>query len=101
MDVRGNQDTYWSQSDRELIRQCQGLMKASGACLRKLSSAVRNNGRVETEENIAQLDDLADVAKDVSPGWVCLLKEGCVGGTHPSCLLKESTGNDGLFCVCL
>ncbi|KAI7808175.1 cyclin-D1-binding protein 1 homolog isoform X1 [Triplophysa rosa] len=67
MDVRGNQDTYWSQSDRQLIRQCQGLMKASGACLRKLSSAVRNNGRVETEENVAQLDDLADVAKDVSP----------------------------------
>ncbi|XP_073726684.1 cyclin-D1-binding protein 1 homolog [Misgurnus anguillicaudatus] len=67
MDVRGNQDTYWSQWDRQLIGQCQGLMKASGACLRKLTSAVRNNGQVETEEKIAQLDDLADIAKEISP----------------------------------
>ncbi|XP_051752917.1 LOW QUALITY PROTEIN: cyclin-D1-binding protein 1 homolog [Ctenopharyngodon idella] len=64
---RGNQDTYWSESDRQLVCQCQGLMKASGASLRKLSSAVRNNGDTDTEENIAQLDDLADAAKDVSP----------------------------------
>ncbi|XP_051996210.1 cyclin-D1-binding protein 1 homolog [Xyrauchen texanus] len=65
--ARGNQDTYWSESDRQLISQCQGLMKASGACLRKLSSAVKNNGKVDTEENIAQLDDLADAAKEISP----------------------------------
>ncbi|XP_067314783.1 cyclin-D1-binding protein 1 homolog [Pseudorasbora parva] len=64
---RGNQDTYWSELDRHLVGQCQGLMKASGASLRKLSSAVRNNGEMETEEKIAQLDDLADAAKDISP----------------------------------
>ncbi|XP_077103924.1 cyclin-D1-binding protein 1 homolog isoform X1 [Siphateles boraxobius] len=64
---RGNQDTYWSPSDRLLVCQCRGLMKASGASLRKLSSAVRNTGSTETEENIAQLDDLADAAKDISP----------------------------------
>ncbi|CAM4629706.1 hypothetical protein PO909_005154 [Leuciscus waleckii] len=64
---RGNQDTYWSPSDRLLVCQCRGLMKASGASLRKLSSAVRNTGAVETEENITQLDDLADAAKDISP----------------------------------
>ncbi|XP_016431364.1 cyclin-D1-binding protein 1 homolog [Sinocyclocheilus rhinocerous] len=66
-DGRGNQDTYWSESDRLLIARCQGLMKASGASLRKLSSAVRNNGKLETDENIAQLDDLADAAKEISP----------------------------------
>ncbi|XP_050968229.1 cyclin-D1-binding protein 1 homolog [Labeo rohita] len=66
-DGRGNQDTYWSESDRQLISQCQGLMKASGASLRKLSSAVRNNGKLDTDENIAQLDDLADAAKEISP----------------------------------
>ncbi|KAK7155906.1 hypothetical protein R3I93_010545 [Phoxinus phoxinus] len=65
---RGNQDTYWSPSDRLLVSQCRGLMKASGASLRKLSSAVRNTGAVETEDNITQLDDLADAAKDISPG---------------------------------
>ncbi|KAK2889691.1 hypothetical protein Q8A67_015066 [Cirrhinus molitorella] len=64
---RGNQDTYWSESDRQLISHCQGLMKASGASLRKLSSAVKNNGKLDTDENIAQLDDLADAAKEISP----------------------------------
>ncbi|XP_056099878.1 cyclin-D1-binding protein 1 homolog [Rhinichthys klamathensis goyatoka] len=68
MGGRGNQDTYWSPSDRLLVCQCRGLMKASGASLRKLSSAVRNTGSTETEENITQLDDLADAAKDISPG---------------------------------
>ncbi len=69
-DARGNQDTYWSESDRQLTAQCQGLMKASGASLRKLSSAVRNNGTLDGEENIAQLDDLADAAKQISPRCV-------------------------------
>ncbi|KAG1930185.1 cyclin-D1-binding protein 1 homolog isoform X2 [Pimephales promelas] len=64
---RGNQDTYWSPSDRLLVCECRGLMKASGASLRKLSSAVRNSGSTETEENITQLDDLADAAHDISP----------------------------------
>ncbi|XP_035244651.1 cyclin-D1-binding protein 1 homolog [Anguilla anguilla] len=64
---RGNQDTYWSESDRQLMSPCRGLMKASGACLKKLSAAVRANGSVDTAENIAQLDDLADIAKEVSP----------------------------------
>ncbi|KAI1899938.1 hypothetical protein AGOR_G00067080 [Albula goreensis] len=67
LDSRGNQDTYWSESDRQLMAPCQGLMKASAACLRKLSAAVRANGKVDTPENIAQLDDLADITKEISP----------------------------------
>ncbi|KAJ8358754.1 hypothetical protein SKAU_G00152790 [Synaphobranchus kaupii] len=64
---RGNQDTYWSESDRQLMGPCQGLMKASAACLKKLSAAVKANGKVDTAEKIAQLDDLADITKEISP----------------------------------
>lgn len=64
---RGNQDTYWSEQDRRVIGPCQGLMKASAACLRKLTSAVKTNGNVTTSHNVAQLDDLTDVTKEISP----------------------------------
>ncbi|MFT7819330.1 cyclin-D1-binding protein 1 [Arapaima gigas] len=67
LNSRGNQDTYWSESDRQLLAPCQGLMKASAACLRKLSAAVKSNGKANSPESIAQLDDLADIAKDISP----------------------------------
>ncbi len=65
---RGNQDTYWSERDRCVIGPCQGLMKASAACLRKLMSAVRVNGDVNSSQNVAQLDDLADITMEISPG---------------------------------
>ncbi|XP_035380657.1 cyclin-D1-binding protein 1 homolog isoform X1 [Electrophorus electricus] len=67
IDARGNQDTYWSQTDRQLISKCMGLIKAAGACLRKFSNAVHKNGKVDTPENIAQLDDLADSSREISP----------------------------------
>lgn len=50
-----------------MIGPCQGLMKASAACLRKLTSAVKANGDVSTSQNLAQLDDLADITKEISP----------------------------------
>ncbi|KAM6980335.1 cyclin-D1-binding protein 1 homolog isoform 2-T2 [Aplochiton taeniatus] len=65
---RGNQDTYWSEQDRYVIGPCQGLMKTAAACLKKLSSAVRTNADVSTGQNVAQLDDLADTSRDISPG---------------------------------
>ncbi|KAM9860261.1 cyclin-D1-binding protein 1 homolog [Aulostomus maculatus] len=65
---RDNQDTYWSEKDRRVIGPCQGLMKASAACLRKLASAIKANGDVKTPHTLAQLDDLADITKDISPG---------------------------------
>lgn len=46
---------------------CQRLMKASAACLRKLLSAVKANGNVSMPETVAQLDDLADISKEISP----------------------------------
>nr|XP_019960767.1 PREDICTED: cyclin-D1-binding protein 1 [Paralichthys olivaceus] len=65
---RGNQDTYWSDKDRRVIGPCQGLIKASAACLRKLTSAIKANGDVTTSQNLSQLDDLADITKEISPG---------------------------------
>ncbi|XP_066521304.1 cyclin-D1-binding protein 1 homolog [Hoplias malabaricus] len=67
LEARGNQDTYWSESDRQLICKCQGLIKASGATLRKLALAVKKNGKVDTAENITQMDDLADTVREISP----------------------------------
>ncbi|XP_069807890.1 cyclin-D1-binding protein 1 [Dendropsophus ebraccatus] len=67
MAARGNQDTYWSESDRRLIAPCLGLMKASKACLKKVLAALKANGKVETSEQVAQLDDLADITQEVSP----------------------------------
>ncbi|KAK7915670.1 hypothetical protein WMY93_011431 [Mugilogobius chulae] len=64
---RGNQDTYWSEQDRRVIGPCQGLMKASAACLRKLTSAVRTHADGSCSHNLAQLDDLADSSRDISP----------------------------------
>lgn len=65
---RGNQDTYWSEEDRRVIGPCQGLMKAAAACLRKLAAAVSANADVSTSHSVAQLDDLADLSKEISPG---------------------------------
>uniref|UniRef100_A0A8C6TAL6 Cyclin-D1-binding protein 1-like C-terminal domain-containing protein n=1 Tax=Neogobius melanostomus TaxID=47308 RepID=A0A8C6TAL6_9GOBI len=65
---RGNQDTYWSEQDRRVIGPCQGLMKAAAACTRKMTSAVKSRGDVSTAQNLAQLDDLADITKDICPG---------------------------------
>lgn len=65
---RSNLDTYWSEKDRRVIAPCRGLMKAAAACLRKLTSAVKANGDSAAPHNIVQLDDLADISKDISPG---------------------------------
>ncbi|XP_068890586.1 cyclin-D1-binding protein 1 isoform X2 [Aphelocoma coerulescens] len=64
---RGNRDTYWSEADRQLLSSCMGLMKASKACLKKVLAAVKAHGKAESPEQIAQLDDLADIANEISP----------------------------------
>ncbi|XP_067324422.1 cyclin-D1-binding protein 1 [Anolis sagrei] len=64
---RGNRDVYWSEADRQLLGPCLGLVKAAKACLKKVLGAVRAHGQVDTAERVAQLDDLADMAADVSP----------------------------------
>ncbi|XP_053309636.1 cyclin-D1-binding protein 1 [Spea bombifrons] len=64
---RCNQDTYWSEADRKLLGPCLGLMKASKACLKKVLGALKAQGKVDTDEHVAQLDDLADVTQEISP----------------------------------
>ncbi|NXK93299.1 CCDB1 protein, partial [Formicarius rufipectus] len=64
---RGNRDTYWSEDDRQLLSSCMGLMKASKACLKKVLGAVKAYGKADSPEHIAQLDDLADIASEISP----------------------------------
>ncbi|KAJ6633955.1 hypothetical protein lerEdw1_014225 [Lerista edwardsae] len=64
---RGNRDVYWSEADRQVLGPCRGLVKAARACLKKVLGAVRAHGRADTAELAAQLDDLADIATDVSP----------------------------------
>ncbi|XP_048676223.1 cyclin-D1-binding protein 1 isoform X1 [Caretta caretta] len=64
---RGNRDTYWSEADRKLLSPCMGLMKASKACLKKLLGAVKVHGKADTPEQVAQLDDLADITNEISP----------------------------------
>ncbi|XP_037258617.1 cyclin-D1-binding protein 1 isoform X1 [Falco biarmicus] len=64
---RGNRDTYWSEADRKLLSSCMGLMKASKACLKKVLGVVKAHGKADSPEHIAQLDDLADIANDISP----------------------------------
>ncbi|KAM4623179.1 cyclin-D1-binding protein 1 [Discoglossus pictus] len=66
-EARGNQDTYWSEADRRLLAPCVGLMKASKACLKKVLGALKAHGNVNIAENVAQLDDLADNAQEISP----------------------------------
>ena len=44
-------------------------MKASAACLRKLVAALKTSADVSTSQNVAQLDDLADVSEELSPGY--------------------------------
>ncbi|XP_030067313.1 cyclin-D1-binding protein 1 homolog [Microcaecilia unicolor] len=63
----GNQDTYWSEADQQLLAPCLGLMKASKACLKKVIAAVKTYGKADTPEHVAQLDDLADITNEVSP----------------------------------
>ncbi|XP_061486654.1 cyclin-D1-binding protein 1 [Rhineura floridana] len=64
---RGNRDIYWSEADRQLLGPCTGLVKAAKACLKKVAGAVRSHGKAGTMAQVAQLDDIADVAADVSP----------------------------------
>ncbi|CAN0164594.1 unnamed protein product [Lampetra planeri] len=68
---RENQDTYWSERDRQLLAPCLGLIKASKACLHKVARTVKTHGSAgaaaRQEERASQLDDLADLARLISP----------------------------------
>lgn len=63
----GSREVSWSEADRRLLGPCLGLVKAAKACLKRLLGAVRAWGKADSAEQVAQLDDLADAAGDVSP----------------------------------
>ncbi|XP_072917711.1 cyclin-D1-binding protein 1 homolog [Hemitrygon akajei] len=65
--LRENRDTYWSEEDKQVMAPCFGLLKAAKACLRKVSGAIKNHGKVDTLQSITQLDDLGDVSSEISP----------------------------------
>ncbi|XP_067904237.1 cyclin-D1-binding protein 1 homolog [Heterodontus francisci] len=66
-DLRENRDTYWSETDKQVIAPCLGLLKAAKACLKKVSGAMKTHGKVDTLQHITQLDDLGDVTGEISP----------------------------------
>ncbi|XP_043938055.1 cyclin-D1-binding protein 1 homolog [Protopterus annectens] len=67
MEERRNRDTYCIEADREVMAPCLGLIKASKACLKEVSEAVKNHGKVSEQEYIAQMDDPADCSSEISP----------------------------------
>ncbi|CAH1269133.1 CCNDBP1 [Branchiostoma lanceolatum] len=62
-----NSEQSWTESDKALMAPCLGLVKASKACLKKISVAVKTGGKCDAVERIAQLDDIADVVNQTSP----------------------------------
>ncbi|XP_066289284.1 cyclin-D1-binding protein 1 homolog [Branchiostoma lanceolatum] len=62
-----NNEESWAESDKALMAPCLGLVKASKACLKKISIAVKTGGKCDAVERIAQLDDIADVVHQTSP----------------------------------
>lgn len=63
----GNRDLAWTDAERQLLGPCKGLVKATKAGLRKLLAAMRTHGTADTEEQVAQLDALAEAAAELSP----------------------------------
>ncbi|XP_058032199.1 cyclin-D1-binding protein 1 isoform X2 [Ahaetulla prasina] len=63
----GNCDLAWTDAERQLLGPCKGLVKATKAGLRKLLAAMRTHGGADTEEQVAQLDALAEAAAELSP----------------------------------
>ncbi|XP_041060852.1 cyclin-D1-binding protein 1 homolog isoform X2 [Carcharodon carcharias] len=66
-DSRENRDTYWSETDKQLMAPCLGLVKAAKACLKKVSGAMKTHGKVDSLQHTTQLDDLGDITCEISP----------------------------------
>ncbi|KAM3841520.1 cyclin-D1-binding protein 1 isoform 1-T1 [Vipera latastei] len=63
----GNCAFAWTDAERQLLGPCKGLVKATKAGLRKLLGAMRTHGGADSEEQVAQLDALAEAAAELSP----------------------------------
>ncbi|XP_048253638.1 cyclin-D1-binding protein 1 homolog [Haliotis cracherodii] len=64
--VMSNEDT-WTDSDKEVLTACMGLIKTVKSLLKKSKESVKQNAVCDTEANIAQLDDLVDHLGNLSP----------------------------------
>ncbi|XP_054906139.1 cyclin-D1-binding protein 1 homolog [Poeciliopsis prolifica] len=62
-----HQDMSLTEKDRQVIRACLEILETAAACLRKLRSAVEDNSDTTEPQKVAQLDDLADITREISP----------------------------------
>ncbi|KAK7497697.1 hypothetical protein BaRGS_00011092, partial [Batillaria attramentaria] len=57
----------WSAQDKELVGPCTGLVKTVRSLLKKTREVTKSQGKCETDEQVAQLDDLSDFTERLSP----------------------------------
>lgn len=57
----------WSNQDRELLFPCIGLVKTARSSFKRIGAVLQIKGKVETEEQISQLDDLVSKSEEISP----------------------------------
>ena len=57
----------WMDQDREMVAPVKGLVKTAVKLLKKAKEASKAKAKCDSEEHIAQLDDLSDCAQQLSP----------------------------------
>ncbi|XP_043976921.1 cyclin-D1-binding protein 1 homolog [Gambusia affinis] len=60
-------DVSLSEKDQQVIRASLEVLETAASCLRKFRSAIEDNGDAAEPQNVAQLDDLADISREISP----------------------------------
>ncbi|XP_015908699.2 cyclin-D1-binding protein 1 homolog [Parasteatoda tepidariorum] len=56
----------WTDSDRNVLFPCSGLVKAAKACIKKVQKAISQRGNGNTQNCIDELDLVADIIKSSS-----------------------------------
>ncbi|XP_035230677.1 cyclin-D1-binding protein 1 homolog [Stegodyphus dumicola] len=56
----------WTDSDRNVILPCSGLVKATKACIKKTLHAISERGDGNDERSISELDGIAEIVKSSS-----------------------------------
>ncbi|XP_031561427.1 cyclin-D1-binding protein 1 homolog [Actinia tenebrosa] len=57
----------WSEKEAYLIPPCVGMVKACRSCLKKISDAIKTNGKTTSLEQINEMDEVAIIVTTVSP----------------------------------
>ncbi|XP_072169351.1 cyclin-D1-binding protein 1 homolog isoform X1 [Diadema setosum] len=60
-------DAVWSDQDRAVVHPCLGLANACKACVKKVSEAIKKNGKHEEMVHISQLDHIYELSEEISP----------------------------------